>query len=61
MKSVYKYLLAGAVAGIANGLFGAGGGLFLVPLLLIGLLLRPSLGKFNAWYSAKVESTKLVG
>ncbi len=33
MKSVYKYLLAGAVAGIANGLFGAGGGLFLVPLL----------------------------
>ena len=30
-------------------------------LLLIGLLLRPSLGKFNAWYSAKVESTKLVG
>ncbi len=28
-----KYLVTGALAGIANGLFGSGGGLFLVPLL----------------------------
>lgn len=28
-----KYALTGALAGLANGLFGSGGGLFLVPLL----------------------------
>ena len=28
-----KYAITGALAGLANGLFGAGGGLFLVPLL----------------------------
>ena len=28
-----KYAITGALAGTANGLFGAGGGLFLVPLL----------------------------
>lgn len=28
-----KYGVTGALAGLANGLFGAGGGLFLVPLL----------------------------
>ena len=32
----------------------------LVPLLLIGLLLRIPLVKFNRWYVAKVESTKVV-
>lgn len=39
MKSIYRYLIAGGLAGVANGLFGAGGGLFLVPLLIgwIGL------------------------
>lgn len=36
---VLRCLLSGALAGAANGLFGAGGGLFLVPLLIgwIGL------------------------
>lgn len=29
----WKYALTGALAGMANGLFGSGGGLFLVPLL----------------------------
>lgn len=29
----YRFLCTGALAGLANGLFGAGGGLFLVPLL----------------------------
>ncbi len=39
MKKGYRYLIIGGLAGIANGLFGAGGGLFLVPLLIgwIGL------------------------
>ncbi len=54
----------GAIAGIYENDYWIAMGklaLFLVPMLHIGLLLRPSLGKFNAWYSAKVESTKLVG
>lgn len=29
----WKYAVTGALAGMANGLFGSGGGLFLVPLL----------------------------
>lgn len=33
MKQQHKYGIIGALAGAANGLFGAGGGLFLVPLL----------------------------
>jgi len=33
MKPTSKYLIIGALAGVANGLFGSGGGLFLVPLL----------------------------
>ncbi|MBR5540051.1 MAG: sulfite exporter TauE/SafE family protein [Clostridia bacterium] len=33
MKPTVKYLVIGALAGMANGLFGSGGGLFLVPLL----------------------------
>ncbi|WP_281692578.1 sulfite exporter TauE/SafE family protein [Agathobaculum desmolans] len=33
MKQQSKYAVTGALAGAANGLFGAGGGMFLVPLL----------------------------
>ena len=33
MDKKAKYAITGALAGAANGLFGAGGGLFLVPLL----------------------------
>lgn len=33
MKEKYKYAVSGAAAGAANGLFGAGGGMILVPLL----------------------------
>lgn len=33
MGTVCKYALSGAAAGAANGLFGAGGGMILVPLL----------------------------
>lgn len=32
MKQTYKYAITGALAGFANGFFGTGGGLFLVPL-----------------------------
>lgn len=32
--AVWQYLLIGAAAGVANGLFGSGGGLFLVPLFI---------------------------
>lgn len=34
MKFSGKYAVTGALAGAANGFFGAGGGLFLVPLLV---------------------------
>ena len=34
MKEHVKYGIIGALAGIANGIFGAGGGLFLVPLFI---------------------------
>lgn len=34
MKSVAKYVTVGLLAGVVNGLFGAGGGLVLVPLLI---------------------------
>lgn len=33
MKNKGKYAVTGALGGLANGLFGSGGGLFLVPLL----------------------------
>ncbi len=33
MRKTKKYAVIGALAGLANGLFGSGGGLFLVPLL----------------------------
>ncbi|RBP99032.1 YhgE/Pip domain-containing protein [Bifidobacterium xylocopae] len=35
--------------------------LFVPPMLLLGLLLRKPLVKFNQWYVAKVETTKLIG
>ena len=33
MSVKWKYGISGSLAGLANGLFGSGGGLFLVPLL----------------------------
>ena len=33
MDKKYKFAISGAAAGAANGLFGAGGGMILVPLL----------------------------
>ncbi len=35
MKRLFRIILAGAVAGSANGLLGAGGGMLLVPLLTL--------------------------
>lgn len=34
IRQNWKYCVAGALAGAANGLFGAGGGMFLVPLFI---------------------------
>lgn len=34
--------------------------LFIPPMLLIGLVLRIPLVKFNTWYIAKIESTKVI-
>lgn len=34
MKRPTKYIITGLLAGVANGFFGAGGGLFLVPLFV---------------------------
>ena len=34
MQKTIKYAVTGGLAGAANGLFGAGGGMFLVPLLV---------------------------
>ena len=44
MKNTGKSLVTGALAGIANGLFGSGGGLFLVPLFTKWLGLEQRLG-----------------
>lgn len=33
MKNTAKFVITGALGGLANGLFGSGGGLFLVPML----------------------------
>ncbi len=41
MKRRTQYLITGALAGTANGLFGSGGGLFLVPLLTRWIGLKP--------------------
>ena len=52
-----------AIAGIYNNDFWTSIGalaLFIPPLLLIGLLLRIPMMKFNKWYIAKVESTKVI-
>ena len=35
-------------------------GKFVPPLLLLGLLLRKPLVRFNQWYVAQVESTKVL-
>ena len=34
MNDKVKYIITGTLAGVANGLFGSGGGLFLVPLFV---------------------------
>ncbi len=41
MKERTRYAATGALAGLANGLFGSGGGLFLVPLFTGWLGMEP--------------------
>lgn len=56
-------MLRAAIAGVYQGDYWIAMGkllLFIPPLLLLGLLLRKPLVKFNQWYVAKVESTKLL-
>ncbi|PJM79031.1 YhgE/Pip domain-containing protein [Bifidobacterium scaligerum] len=56
-------MMRAAIAGIYNlDYWKAAGWLvaFIPPLLLLGLLLRKPLVRFNQWYVAKVESTKVL-
>ena len=41
VRQKVRYLITGALAGLANGFFGAGGGLFLVPLFTGWLKMEP--------------------
>ena len=55
-----KFAIAGGVA--SNGVIRHAIGallLFIPPLLLIGLLLRIPLVKFNHWYVSKLETYRL--
>ena len=55
--------LRAAIGGIYNNDYWQAIGsllLFIPPMLIIGLLLRIPLIKFNRWYVEKVESTKVI-
>lgn len=41
MCDKYKFIIIGSLAGITNGLFGTGGGLFIVPLLIYWIKIEP--------------------
>ena len=56
-------MMRAAIAGIYDMDYWRAAGLllaFIPPLLLLGLLLRKPLVKFNQWYVAQVESTKVL-
>lgn len=56
-------MMRAAIAGIYGMDYWKAAGLllaFIPPLLLLGLLLRKPLVKFNQWYVAQVESTKVL-
>ncbi|MBT1174143.1 YhgE/Pip domain-containing protein [Bifidobacterium sp. LC6] len=56
-------MMRAAIAGIYDLDYWKSAGLLLLfvpPLLLLGLLLRKPLVRFNQWYVAKVESTKVL-
>ncbi|OZG59201.1 phage infection protein [Bifidobacterium myosotis] len=56
-------MMRAAIAGIYDMDYWKATGMllaFIPPLLLLGLLLRKPLVKFNQWYVAKVESTKVL-
>ena len=53
-----------AMCGISGNQYWASMGqlaLFIVPLLVVGLVLRAPLLKFNDWVAEKAETTKLIG
>ena len=55
--------MRGAIAGIYDMDYWRAAGMllaFVPPLLLLGLLLRKPLVRFNQWYVAKVKSTKVL-
>ncbi|MBT1169613.1 YhgE/Pip domain-containing protein [Bifidobacterium sp. SO4] len=56
-------MMRAAIAGVYDMDYWKAAGMLLVfvpPLLLLGLLLRKPLVRFNQWYVAKVESTKVL-
>ncbi|EFA22295.1 YhgE/Pip domain-containing protein [Bifidobacterium gallicum] len=56
-------MMRGAIAGVYGNTYWVAMGkllCFVPPLLLIGLVLRKPLMKFNTWYLAKVESTQVL-
>mgnify|MGYP006904117910 CR=1 FL=1 len=56
-------MMRAAIAGIYDMDYWRAAGMllaFVPPLLLLGLLLRKPLVRFNQWYVAQVESTKVL-
>ena len=68
MKERSKYIIIGLLAGVANGFFGAGGGLFLVPLFVgwVGLEQRKAFATSVAvglplWVAARISYVRKGG
>ena len=56
-KEKGKYAVIGGLGGLANGLFGSGGGLFLVPLLISGGLLKDFNNAFRLGMGKKMAES----
>lgn len=47
-NKIFLYVLTGLLSGVANGLFGGGGGMILVPMLIYVLQLNPKIAHASA-------------